>query len=159
MKKALPIILLASAICFSACRTVRVVEHVHTTDSSASSHKEREVIHDTTIIERNTIIREADSALRAQLKAMGIKVSEYERMLVIMQQQLTNQTHNQQNQSIDTTTHIREVEKPVPVEVQVEVEKPLSWWQKTLMWSGAIAILAALGLIVWKTKKWWIKLI
>lgn len=122
---------------------------VYTTDSTANSHKEKETIHDTTIIEKTTIIREADSALLAQLKAMGIKVSDYERMLVIMQQQLTSQIRNQQMQNSDTATRIREVEKPVPVEVEVEVEKPLAWWQKILMWIGSIAILAIAFLIIY----------
>ncbi len=40
------------------------------------------------------------------------------------------------------------VEKPYPVEVVKEVDKPLSWWQKTLMWIGAgiiTCVLFALG--------------
>lgn len=143
------LLILAILASFSSCRSPKTVYvPVYTTDSTANSHKEKETTHDTTIIEKTTIIREADSALLAQLKAMGIKVSDYERMLVIMQQQLTSQIRNQQMQNSDTATHIREVEKPVPVEVEVEVEKPLAWWQKGLMWAGAIGIfitLAAVG--------------
>jgi hypothetical protein len=143
--------ILESLVSCQSPKTVYVP--VYTTDSTASSHKEKETTHDTTIIEKTTIIREADSALLAQLKGMGIKVSDYERMLVIMQQQLTSQIRNQQIQNSDTATHIREVEKPVPVEVEVEVEKPLAWWQKGLMYIGALGIFAAALALVLRLRR------
>lgn len=137
------------------CQSPRTIYvPVYNTDSIASNHKEKETIHDTTIIYNTTVIREADSALRAQLEAMGIKVSDYERMLVIMQQQLTNQIHNQHTHKSDTATHIREVEKPVPVEVEVEVEKPLSWLQKTLIYTGGFVILLAAAVIWWECRRY-----
>ena len=146
--------ILESLVGCQSPRTIYVP--VHNTDSIASSHKEKETTHDTTIIYNTTVIREADSALRAQLEAMGIKVSDYERMLVIMQQQLTNQIHNQYTHKGDTATRIREVEKPVPVEVEVEVEKPLRWWQKTLMYTGvaAFVILLAAAAIWWVRRRY-----
>lgn len=136
------------------CQSPRTIYvPVYNTDSIASGHKEKETTHDTTIIYNTTVIREADSALRAQLEAMGIKVSDYERMLVIMQQQLTNQIHNQYTHKSDTAIHICEVEKPVPVEEEVEVEKPLNWLQKTLMYTGAAALVILLAAAV----TWWVR--
>lgn len=43
------------------------------------------------------------------------------------------------------------IEKPVPYEVEkiVKVEKPLKWWQKTLMWMG-VALLAVLAFLVYR---------
>lgn len=38
------------------------------------------------------------------------------------------------------------VEKPYPVEKIVEVEKPLTWWQKSLIWIG-IASLASIVIL------------
>lgn len=48
-----------------------------------------------------------------------------------------------------TDTAYRYIERPVPVvhTEQVEVEKPLAWWQKGLMWAGAIGILTALAAV------------
>lgn len=42
------------------------------------------------------------------------------------------------------------IEKPVPYEVEkiTYVEKPLKWWQKTLMWMGVAAVVL-LGLIIY----------
>lgn len=55
---------------------------------------------------------------------------------------------------VDTIVQIQEKEVPVTVtktEV-VEVEKKLSWWQKTLMWIGGI-LLTFGGIRIW----WWFK--
>ena len=53
--------------------------------------------------------------------------------------------------SLITDTAYRYVEKPVTITrtETVEVEKPLRWWQKGLMWAGAIGILGILGAIGW----------
>lgn len=42
---------------------------------------------------------------------------------------------------------------PYPVEFVKEVEKPLKWWQKWLMWIGAFAVLVVAGALVLKWKK------
>lgn len=39
---------------------------------------------------------------------------------------------------------------PYPVEVIKEVEKELTWWQKTKMWVGGIAMLLLLAWLVWQ---------
>ena len=56
--------------------------------------------------------------------------------------------------SVHDTTYISKtdtVPKPYPVETIKEIEKPLAWWQKTLMWMGGLLI--AIFLIwVWRTK-------
>ena len=53
-------------------------------------------------------------------------------------------------------TAYKYIEKPVTIteEKIVEVEKPLRWWQKTLMYTGGSLLLALLGvLIVWGVKR------
>ena len=40
---------------------------------------------------------------------------------------------------------------PYPVETIKEVEKPLSWWQKTLMWLG-VALIGIIAVWIWRTK-------
>ena len=61
---------------------------------------------------------------------------------------------------IQVDTAYKYVEKPVIVSKTetVEVEKPLNWWQKTFIGIGVVSLLALIGLVIWKTKKWWIKL-
>lgn len=42
------------------------------------------------------------------------------------------------------------IAQPYPVEVIKEVEKELTWWQKTKMWVGGIAMLLLLAWFVWQ---------
>lgn len=42
------------------------------------------------------------------------------------------------------------IPQPYPVEVIKEVERDLSWWQKTKMWVGGIAMLLLLAWFVWQ---------
>ena len=50
---------------------------------------------------------------------------------------------------------------PYPVEVPKYVDKKLSWWQSTLLYTGAIAwIVAIIGLAYWTNKRFnWLSLI
>ena len=50
---------------------------------------------------------------------------------------------------------------PYPVEVPKYVDKKLSWWQSTLLYTGAIAwIVAIIGLAYWANKRFnWLSLI
>lgn len=53
----------------------------------------------------------------------------------------------------DTTSVIKEIPvEVVTTEIQ-EIEKPLNWFQKTLIGAGAIALLALIGFIVIKVRK------
>ena len=47
------------------------------------------------------------------------------------------------------------VEKPVIVSKTetVEVEKPLRWWQKTLMYAGVVGLIVLIGVIGWNVLK------
>lgn len=54
-----------------------------------------------------------------------------------------------------TDTAYKYVEKPVTVTVEQikEVEKPQTWWQKGLMWCGALGILTALAAVVVRLRR------
>lgn len=41
------------------------------------------------------------------------------------------------------------IPKPYPVEKRLEIEKPLSWWQKTTMYAGDVMLVLLLGLILY----------
>jgi hypothetical protein len=55
---------------------------------------------------------------------------------------------------IKTDTIYSSAEIPIPITntETVEVEKPLSWWQKTFMWAGVIGIVAFGVWVVLKLK-------
>lgn len=118
----LPIVLLASALC-SSCRTVRVVEqvpvHVHDT------LRLTQTLRDSIFIDHfREVTKKADTIYVTD----SIAVIKY---------------------SLITDTAYRYIERPVPVvrTEQVEVKKPLAWWQKGLMWAGAIGILTSLAAV------------
>lgn len=60
--------------------------------------------------------------------------------------------------SLITDTAYRYIERPVPVvrTEQVEVKKPLSWWQKTLMytWVASLVILLAAAVTWWVRRRY-----
>jgi hypothetical protein len=116
MKRLLPIVLLASAIC-SSCRTVRVVEQVpvHVHDTLRLTQTLRDSIY---IDHFREVTKKADTIYITD----SIAVVKY---------------------SLITDTAYRYIERPVPVvrTEQVEVKKPLAWWQKGLMWAGLSAII------------------
>lgn len=57
--------------------------------------------------------------------------------------------------SLKTDTAYRYIERPVTVAktTTVEVEKPLRWWQKTLMYTGV----AALVILLAAAAIWWVR--
>lgn len=122
MKRLFPIVLLASALC-SSCRTVRVVEqvpvHVHDTLRLTQTLRDSIYIdHFREVTQKNDTIYITDEVTKTKIVTK-------------------------------TDTAYRYIERPVPVvrTEQVEVEKPLRWWQKGLMWAGAIGILTALAAV------------
>lgn len=117
------IVLLASALCCS-CRTVRVIEQVpvevHDTTYVAKT------THDSTYIDRwHTVEVKGDTVFATDIRVESKYVTRYD-------------------------TVYKSVEKPVTLTETVEVAKPLSWWQKTLMWSGVAALVVLLAVLLAK---------
>ena len=112
-------VLLTSAICFTSCRTVRVVEQVpvHVHDTLRLTQTLRDSIY---IDHFREVTKKADTIYITD----SIAVIKY---------------------SLITDTAYRYIERPVTVTrtETVEVKKPLAWWQKGLMWAGGIALIAA----------------
>jgi len=124
----LPIVLLASAIC-SSCRTVRAVEQVpvHVHDTLRLTQTLRDSIY---VDHFREVTKKADTVYVTD----SIAVIKY---------------------YLKTDTAYRYIERPVSVvrTEQVEVKKPLRWWQKGLMWAGAIGILTALAAVVVRLRR------
>ena len=118
----IPIVLLASALCTS-CRTVRVVEQVPVE------------VHDT--LRLTQTLRDSiyiDHFREVTKKADTVYITD---SIAVVKHHFT------------TDTAYRYVERPVTVvrTEQVEVKKPLAWWQKGLMWAGALAIFITLAAV------------
>lgn len=129
IRSILPIVLLASAIC-SSCRTVRIIEQVPVEVHDKVYQKM--VQYDSIYIDHfREVTKKGDTIF------------------------VTNEvTKTKIVTKIDTA--YKYIEKPVTIteEKIVEVEKPLPWWQKTLMYSGGVLPLALLGaLVVWGVKR------
>ena len=117
------------------CKTVKVIEQVPVyVHDTAYQTKE---VHDSTYIDRwHTIIQKGDT--------------------IFVTDEVTKIKY-----VTKTDTAYKVVEKPVIVSKTetVEVKRPLNWWQKTFIGIGVVSLLALLGIVVWKTRKWWSKLI
>lgn len=128
MKRLLSIVLLASALCCS-CRTVRVIEQVPVEVHDTISQKV--FLHDSTYIDRwHTVEVKGDTIF------------------------VTNEVTKTKFVT-KTDTAYRYIERPVTISKTetVEVKKPLAWWQKGLMWAGALGILTALAAVAVRLRR------
>ena len=113
----------------TSCRTLRVIEQVPVEVHDTISQKV--FFHDSTYIDRwHTVEVKGDTFF------------------------LTNNQITVKYRTLTDTTY-KYIEQPVTVTVEQikEVKKPLRWWQKGLMWAGAIGILAALTAVVVRLRR------
>lgn len=132
-----------------------IVHEVPVHDTTYVNHIDSVMTVDSIVVERETIVREADSALLAEY---GLKLKEGERTILVLRKELERQKNIATSKTTDTV--YKTVEKPVPVMKYVEVERELTWWQKFLMWVGRLGILGGigiLGVLGWKWG-WWKKI-
>ncbi len=115
--------------------------HWHT-----DSVKER----DSTHTERNTIIRELDSAAMARY---GIQMESNQRAWLVLQREMENRLRELEHMTAQCDTVRDSIPVPYPVEVVKEVEKPLAWWQRAMIWIGIVAMMVVLVIVVWKLKR------
>ena len=116
--------------CKSWQKVVEVPVYIHDTTKTVSE------VHDSTYIDRwHTIYQKGDTVF-------------------------VTETEIQYRERVKVDTAYKYVEKPVEVTVTetVEVKKPLNWWQKTFIGIGVASMLALIGMVIWKTRKLWIKL-
>lgn len=122
----------------ASCRSVKYVpvetvrtEYVHHTDTVRQT--------DSVYHEKETIIREADSAMVSDL---GLKLKENERAILVLKRELAREKNQKEEHKTDTIIKVDSVSVPYPV------EKELSRWQQTKQdWGGwamlALGVLAA----------------
>lgn len=120
------ILLLSGCNCLK--HTVEVPVYIHDTSYVAKE------VHDSTYIDHwHTVYQKGDTVFVTETK---IKYRE----------------------RVKIDTAYKYVEKPVVVSQTeiVEVKKPLRWWQKGLMYTGAVCLLCLFGWIVWNTRNLWL---
>lgn len=151
MKRLLLITVIGMSL--TACTTTKVVtvpeihtEYVHTTDSVHHT--------DSVIMERETVVMQLDSEAMA---AYGIRLEAAERAWMVKTKELERALQRIQSTKSDTVIKIDSI--PYPVEVPVEVAKPLTWWQKTRMHGGEVlmglmGIMGVWGFVKLKKKLW-----
>ena len=124
----LPIVLLASAIC-SSCRTVRVIEQVPVEVHDTVYHKM--VQHDSILIDHFREVTKKNDTIYITDEVTKTKIV------------------------TKTDTAYRYIERPVTISKTetVEVKKPLRWWQKGLMYAGALGILTVLAAVALRLRR------
>lgn len=121
------ILLVLCAMC-SSCTTTQyipVIEHHTDTLIQTKVQKDSIYVHDSTIVEKGDSI---------------IKIEHWHTKYV--------------DREVHDTTYVSKTDTipvPYPVETIKEVEKPLAWWQKTLMWLG-VAMIGIIAVWIWRTK-------
>lgn len=116
MKKTAIILLLLAV--FASCKTVKEIEYVPVHDTSYIVQRQ----YDSICVEKEHVVyRNGDTV-------HDVRTEYVYRNIVKM----------------DTLYQVLEKEVPVVEEKIVEVERPLKWWQKTLAWTGAAALILLL---------------
>lgn len=154
MKKLLVLLLVAFAVVGCSRHSVApIVEPVHLHDTLHIYHNDTIRDVDSTIIERETIIREADSSLLAAYGVLGIQLKENEKAFLVLRQSIEQRIKELEEKKIDTV--YSKIEVPVPTPVIQEVEKPLPWWKESLMRLGGLVLLIGLVYVAVKVFRWW----
>jgi hypothetical protein len=128
------IVFLLLILLFGSCKSVKyvpVIEH-HTDTCYITKHQRDSIwLHDSIHVKE----KQQGDTIWLELEKWHTKYVE-------------SRTHD----TIYISTHDT-IPQPYPVEVIKKVEKPLSWWQKLLQRSGAIALAALLVWMVWQGAK------
>lgn len=126
----------------SSCTTTKYVpvtetrtEHHWNTDSV----RER----DSTHTERETVIRELDSAAMARY---GIQMESNQRAWLVLQREMENRLRELEHMTAQRDTVRDSI--PVPYPVVKEVPAELTWWQQTRIHIGNIAMVLLMGAVV-----------
>ena len=132
-----------------SCTTTRYVtvpevheqHHWHTD----SVHKTDSVIH-----EKQTTIRELDSAAMAQY---GIQIRQNEKAWLVMSNELRREIERLEAMCADRDTVRDSIPKPYPVEVIKEVPRQKTWLERVMFTIGIIAVMLLILFVVSKLKR------
>lgn len=136
------IITLILSLLLSSCKSIQYVP-IEKTKTEYITRTDTVNKIDTLISEKETIIREADSSLVAEL---GIQLKENERAILILKRELERKTSKEFEHTTDTFIKTDTIQVPYPV------ERKLTKWEQTKIDIGEVCIgmliLVAIILIV-----------
>lgn len=117
-----------------SCTTTR---YVPVTETHTEHHWHTDTVRerDSTHTERETIIREVDSAAMARY---GIQMESNQRAWLVLQREMENRLRELEHMSAHKDTVHDSI--PYPVEVEKKVPARLTWWQQARMHVGGIVI-------------------
>ena len=128
------IVILFLGALLGSCTTT---EYVPVTEMRTEHHWHTDSVRerDSTHTERETVIRELDSAAMARY---GIQMQANQRAWLVLQREMENRLRE-----LEHTTAQRDTVRdsiPVPYPVEKQVAAPLTWWQQAQMHVGGIVI-------------------
>ena len=126
------------SLLLSSCKSIQYIP-VETIKTEYKNHTDTFKQVDSIFSEKETIIREADSALVAKL---GLQLKANERAILVLQRELERQVNKEMEHVTDTVIKTDSIQVPYPVERQ------LSKWEKIKMDTGGIAIGFCLGFVI-----------
>lgn len=140
-------------VLLSSCTTT---EYVPVTETRTEHHWHTDSVRerDSTHTERNTIIREVDSAAMAKY---GIQMQANQRAWLVLQREMENRLRELEHRTAQRDTVRDSILVPYPVEVVREVPAELTWWQQARMKVGGFALLAvgvAVAIAVCRRTSW-----
>ncbi len=132
MMKTSKIILLTALLLCVGCapRVVTVPEYHYERHNTTDTV----MLHDSILRERNTIIREADSAMLSEL---GIRLQQGERAILVLRKELERALSQQKEITHDTIIKTDSIRVPYPV------EKKLTKWQQLKIDAVVIILLVS----------------
>lgn len=144
MKKTKLVWALLCAHILIGCTTTKYVTmpEVHT-EHHWHTDSVREV--DSVQTERETIVRELDSAAMAQY---GIRLQQAERAWLVLTREMESRMRELEHQVATRDTVHDSVPQPFPVYVETEVPAELTWWQRARMKLGEVALWVIVAVVV-----------
>jgi len=134
-------IITALLLCWllTGCTTTK---YVPVTETHTEHHWHTDSVRqlDSTHTERETVIREVDSAAMARY---GIQMQANQRAWLVLQREMENRLRELEHRSANKDTVRDSI--PVPYEVTKEVPAELTWWQRTQMYAGDVLLLLLVG--------------
>lgn len=115
-------------------------ENHHTTDTI--------IQRDSILKENNTVIREADSTMLAEL---GIKIKNGERAILVLRKEMERVLSEQREAVHDTIIRTDSIRVPYPV------EKKLTYWQKFQIKAGTVVLFLAVAVGLYWILLWLIR--
>lgn len=127
MKTAIILAIIITCVLMAILSSCTTTKYVPVTETRTEHHWHTDTVRqrDSTHTERETIIRELDSAAMAKY---GIQMERNQRAWLVLQREMENRLLELEHMTAQRDTVRDSI--PVPYPVVKMVEKPLSWWER-----------------------------